>query len=368
MKEVFSRVPKKSKHKKASDAARKQLEKEAKAASAQKYSFVMDDDDAATVPSKKEKSRTKDKGKGKEETGKRERHSRKRETDGRDWESDEEDVSRKRWKADDDEARGGDAMSEDEKFESPEDEEERRERERLKDQAERDAFAERVRERDKDRTKKVVEDRSTKGAAAEAAARRQLGDDTVARVAAMPSLRERSRQDYLSKRELQQIELLRKEIADDEALFHGMKISKKEKRDLEYKKEVLKLAEERMKIDDRYDGYQLPEDYITEQGKMDRKKKEAVLYQRYEENKSKEDQFVTDVDHWEASQTKHSTFKSGAQDKLEVIDDYEYVFDESQTIQFVMGEAMKGDKKLTPADRILQQQIDEAEKKGVDIF
>lgn len=89
-----------------------------------------------------------------------------------------------------------------------------------------------MRERDKDRTKKVVEDRSSKGAATEDAQRRQLADDAAARVAAMPSLRERSRQDYLSKRELQQIELLRKEIADDEVLFRGMKASKKEKHDL----------------------------------------------------------------------------------------------------------------------------------------
>lgn len=256
----------------------------------------------------------------------------------------------------------------DEEIELPEDEAERKERERMQDLKDRDAFAERVRERDKDRTKKVVEDHSTKGAALEAAHRRQLADDAAARVAAMPSLRERSRQDYLSKRELQQIELLRREIADDEALFKGMKISKKERRELEYKKEVLRLAEERMKIDDRYDGYQLPEDYITEQGKIDRKKKEAVLYQRYEENKTKEDQFVTDVDHWEASQTKHSTFKSGALDKEEVVDDYEYVFDESQTIQFVMDSTINKDVLLTPAERLLRQQIEEAEQRGEDML
>lgn len=133
---------------------------------------------------------------------------------------------------------------------------------------------------------------------------------------------------------------------------------------MEYKKEVLKLAEERMKIDDRYEGYQLPEDYITEQGKIDRKRKESVLYQRYEEAKVKDDQFVTDVDQWEASQTKHSTFKVGAMDKPEMVDDYEYIFDESQTIQFVLGNTMAEDSHLSPADRLLRQQIEEAEKRG----
>ena len=58
-----------------------------------------------------------------------------------------------------------------------------------------------------------------------------------------------------------------------------------------------------------------------------------MLYQRYEEAKPKDDQFVTDVDQSEASQINHSTFKAGAMDKPELVDAYEYLFDESQTIQ-----------------------------------
>ena len=257
-------------------------------------------------------------------------------------------------------------------MELPEDEDERREKERLRDLQERDAFAERVRQKDRDKTKKVVEDHSSKrsaGAAAEAAQRRQLADDTAARVAAMPGLREHSRQEYLSKREIQQIELLRKEILDDENLFHGMKISKRERRDLEYKKEVLRLAEERLKIDDKYDGYQLPEDYLTEQGKIDKKKKEGVLYQRYEEarDQAKEGQFVTDIDQWEASQTKHSTFRTGAMDKPQIVEDYDYVFDESQTIKFIMDATMNADAggHMSAKDRLLDQQIREAEQRGM---
>ncbi|KAH9179323.1 P-loop containing nucleoside triphosphate hydrolase protein [Lactarius sanguifluus] len=255
----------------------------------------------------------------------------------------------------------------DEEF--PEDETERQAREREQDLRERDEFAERVRKRDKDKTKKVVEDRSSKhsGAAAEAAQRRQLADDSVARTLAMPSLREHSRQEYLTKRELQQVELLRKEIADDEALFRGMRISKREQRELDRKKEVLRLVEERLKIDDQWDGYMLPEDYLTEQGKIDKKRKENVLYQRYEEAKPKDDQFVTDVDQWEASQTQHSTFKTGAMDKPELVDEYEYVFDESQTIKFVMDRTMAGEGRLSAKDKLLQEQIEAAEARAKSI-
>ncbi|KAH9980196.1 pre-mRNA splicing factor [Lactifluus volemus] len=255
----------------------------------------------------------------------------------------------------------------DEEF--PEDETVRHERDREQDLRERDEFSERVRQRDKNKTKKIVEDHSSKnsGAAAEAAQRRQLADDSVARTLAMPSLRERSRQEYLTKRELQQVELLRQEIADDEALFRGMRVSKREQRELDRKKEVLRLVEERLKIDDKWDGYMLPEDYITEQGKIDKKRKESVLYQRYEEAKPKDDQFVTDVDQWEASQTKHSTFKTGAMDKPELVEEYEYVFDESQTIKFVMDRTMAGEGHLSAKDKLLQQQIEAAEARAKSI-
>lgn len=251
------------------------------------------------------------------------------------------------------------------KFEE-EDEETRQEKQRVKDLEERDAFAERVKQRDQEKTKRIVEDRSSKasGAAAEAAERRRLADDADARQHAMPSLRERSRQEYLTKREMQRIELLRREIADDESLFRGMKTTKREHRELERKKELLRLVEERLRIDDKYEGYMLPEDYITEQGKIDKKKKENVLYKRYEEAKPKDDQFTTDVDQWEASQTKHSTFKVGAMDKPQQVEEYDYVFDESQTIQFVMDATLNGEGTMSAKDRLLQQQIDEAEKRG----
>jgi hypothetical protein len=90
---------------------------------------------------------------------------------------------------------------------------------------------------------------------------------------------------------------------------------------------------------------------------------EDVLYKHYEEAKPRDGDFTTDVDQWEASQTKHSTFKTGAMDKPELVENYDYVFDESQTIQFVMDAALPGTK-MSAADKLLQQQIDEAEKRG----
>lgn len=374
--QVYSRAPRKSKHKK--DSARRQAEQEAKILRAQKFGFLLEEDDVGGSGSgvqelkrKKGSSSTlKETGKEKERgKDRKDRHTRKRESDAREWESDEEEKARKRMRADDDVSpshrRYSDDFRDDEGMEDLEDDETRKARLEEEDMKERDAFAERVKERDREKTKRMVEDRSSKsGAAVEAAQRRLLADDSDARNRAMPGLREHSRQEYLSKREIQRIELLRKEIADDEALFRGMKTTKRERKDLERKKELLRLVEERLKIDDKWEGYQLPEDYLTEQGKIDKKRKENVLYKRYEEAKPKDDQFTTDVDQWEAAQTRHSTFKTGALDKPELVMEYDYVFDESQTIKFVMDRTLAGEGMMSAKDKLLQQQIEEAESRG----
>ncbi|OCH91869.1 P-loop containing nucleoside triphosphate hydrolase protein [Obba rivulosa] len=361
--EVYSRVPRKGKQKKPSDSSRRQAEEEAKLLRSQRFGFILDDDETAGGSGLDTKEKVSGRSSAKD---KKERHTRKRESDAREWESDEEEKSRKRARTEELEERRPE--EEDLSNLDLEDEEARKERQRLEDLRERDAFAERVKEKDREKTKRIVEDRSSKsGAAAEAAERRRLADDSEARGRAMPSLREHSRQEYLSKRELQRIELLRREIADDEALFRGMKMTKRERRELDRKKELLRLVEERLKISDKWEGYQLPEDYFTEQGKIDKKKKESVLYQRYEDAKPKDDQFTTDVDQWEAAQTRHSTFKTGAMDKQEVVEDYEYVFDESQTIKFVMESTLGGEGNLSAADKLLQQQIDEAEQRAKSI-
>ncbi|CAE7148577.1 unnamed protein product [Rhizoctonia solani] len=365
--EVFSRAPRKSKGKHSAADSRRDAEQKIKEMRNKNFGFLLEDDSASAPLSSKKSSKRKEEPAKVEvkSSSKKERHTRKRDADGRDWESDEEEKERKRRREEEEDEYHSRAMSDGD--EEIVDEEAQKEEERLRDAKERDDFAKRVRDRDRDKTKKVVEDKSsrTSGAAAEAAQRRALADDAAARVAAMPGLRERSRQEYLSKREIQQIELLRKEIADDEALFRGMKITKREQRDLDYKKQVLALAESRLKIKDKYEGYQLPDEYENEQGKIDKKKKENVLYQRYEE--AKEGQFVTDIDQWEEAQAKNSAFKSGALDKPEMVDEYDYVFDESQTIQFVMDKAMKGEGLLNDKDSALRAQIEEAERKAQSI-
>ncbi|KAJ7699384.1 P-loop containing nucleoside triphosphate hydrolase protein [Mycena rosella] len=173
------------------------------------------------------------------------------------------------------------------------------------------------------------------------------------------SLRQHSRQEYLAKRELQQLELLRTEIADEEVLFHGAKVSKTERSALDRKKQLLSVVEERLAIDDNGEGYRIPDEYLTERGEIDKQKKHAALYQRYKDSNPTDDQFITDVDHWEAIQARSS---SRLKDRVESTAEYDYVFDESQAINFVRGHVIDG-KPLNPEDKLLQARIEEVEKR-----
>ena len=176
------------------------------------------------------------------------------------WESDEEERAAKRRKEDERYAREDASRLKrsgiDPDAEEEEDPAARAERERLEDLKERDEFAARMREREKERTKTkgIVEDTS-----AESLARRALASDPTALENAMPSLRDRSRQSYLGKREQQQLDLLRLEIAEDERDFRGVKLTRREREDLERKKELLRLAEERLAVDDGQEGYMMPD-------------------------------------------------------------------------------------------------------------
>lgn len=326
---------------------------------AQKFALLTEDDSAP----RREKKRSKVQGKENDRAGgkvKLERSSRKRDTEGNwddapeDLEEDEVDVKRARFESPPRDERSP---------EREETEEERREREAEEDRRERDAFAERMRNKDSDRTKGLVTDRTTRGEGGlEAERRAHLANDKEARKAEMENIRQHSRRAYLSKREEQQLDLLKLEIEDEKILFRNQKMSKRELAESERKKELIRIMEARRKIDDGMDGYMLPDDYITEQGKMDKKKRQNALYARYTENKPADGQFITDTDQWEDRQREAASLRTGAMDKEFIEEEYEYVFDDAQKIEFLQDERMGGT--LTKDAQEMMARIDELEKKG----
>ena len=249
------------------------------------------------------------------------------------------------------------------------DEETRREREMERDQLEKDEFARRLNLKDAEKTKKLVEDRSSTKEGKEVAKRRALAEDAAARQAALPDLRERSRQEYLKKRETERLALLRKQVTEETAeLRSNPDLTKREKDEFAKNREVLRIAEERLRIDDHRDGYTMPEDYITEKGKIDRKKKEEALYKRYvDKDEHGQERYVTEQEEWEREQTAKAKAQISQSERVDE-GEYDYVFDDAQKINFVMDTRLDSDAKpLTKEQRALQEQLKAAEAKASSI-
>ena len=249
------------------------------------------------------------------------------------------------------------------------DEEAQREREMERDQLEKDEFARRLNLKDAEKTKKLVEDRSSTKEGKEVAKRRALAENAAARQAAMPDLRERSRQEYLKKRETERLALLRKQVAEETAeIRSNPDLTRREKDEFAKNREVLRIAEERLRIDDHRDGYTMPEDYITEKGKIDRKKKEEALYKRYvDKDEHGQERYVTEQEEWEREQTAKAKAQISQSERVDE-GEYDYVFDDAQKINFVLDTRLDSDAKpLTKEQRTLQEQLKAAEAKASSI-
>lgn len=246
------------------------------------------------------------------------------------------------------------------------DKEDSEEEARRKDQEEKEAFAKRLQERDADKTKKLVEDRSSNKEGTIMAQRRALADDAAARQAAMPDIRLKSRQDYLKKREAERLALLRKQVAEEtEELRSGARLSEREKAEFAKNREVLRIAEERLRIDDHRDGYFIPDASVT----TDSKKKEEAMYKRHapERDIYGAEIFQSEQDIWEAEQAKkqQSQVKS-----TERVDDgtYSYILDQEESIRFIQDTVLPGEgKALTKEERLLLSQVDALEKKQLSM-
>jgi pre-mRNA-splicing factor ATP-dependent RNA helicase DHX16 len=241
--------------------------------------------------------------------------------------------------------------------------------ERQRDIAEREAFAQRLKSKDDDKTKKLVEDRSSTKDGKILAQRRLLAEDAAARNAALPDLRERSRQEYLKKRETERLALLRKQVAEEtEELRSGVKLSEKEKAEFAKNREVLRIAEERLRIDDHLDGYAMPEDYITEKGKIDRKRKEEAMYKRYvDRDEYGQEKFVTEHEEWEREQTAKAKAQVKSRERVDE-GEYDYVLDEEQGIKWVLDSRQAGEGKgLSKEERFLAEQLKAVEKRALSM-
>lgn len=128
----------------------------------------------------------------------------------------------------------------------------------------------------------------------------------------MASLRATARQRYLSKREEEKISLLEREVQEleeDVEQYGWHALTEKERREIEYKREILQIAQSRRVKPD--DGYQLPEEQPLGEFKP-----QAASVDHVEHN-------------WEKTQLEKISPDSESED-----DEYEYVFDEDNNVAF----------------------------------
>ncbi|CEM33558.1 unnamed protein product [Vitrella brassicaformis CCMP3155] len=170
---------------------------------------------------------------------------------------------------------------------------------RLRDIEERDALARRIRDRDDEKTKKLGQQVHEMSTELRDASLREDPD-------AMDRLREVARRQYLKKREDRQIELAERELADREWMYQGVKITDKEKRDLELQRQTLEAAK-RLR-DERANRGQTDDYVIPEAYDEDQDKRMGVLSTRYQEEKRPE----TEQEIWERQQTSAAVAHFGA--------------------------------------------------------
>uniref|UniRef100_A0A3B5A858 DEAH-box helicase 16 n=1 Tax=Stegastes partitus TaxID=144197 RepID=A0A3B5A858_9TELE len=247
-KELFDKIPRKQVVEKPSRAIERQaIEMERKNRT---YTLLEDSDDDEDAVAEKQKGKKKSKDK---DRGNKRKHLRQKKGS----ESSSEDEAPKR---DDLGQRDHKSVKKDE--EEEEEEWEKEERERLQDIEERDAFAQRVRQKDKDKTRNIAE-RTDKKAYEEAQKRLKMAEDDQKNM--LPELRKRSRWEYLKKREAEKLEDLEAEIVDEEYLFSTDELTERERRELEYKRTLRDLAKDYKKAgakeqEERKNRYYMPEE------------------------------------------------------------------------------------------------------------
>ncbi|QLQ81336.1 hypothetical protein HG537_0F00970 [Torulaspora globosa] len=146
-------------------------------------------------------------------------------------------------------------------------------------------------------------------------------------------LRLLARQDYLSRREIQKIESLRKDLLlleEDVKKYGWEALSQREREDIALKRELIELFER--KNYDLEDGFKLQDDYIDEKGKIDVARKRQALNNR---NDYFQKPKVSKQQVWEERQLQKAIKEEGT-DEIVVADSdkYEFVFDNDAAVEF----------------------------------
>ncbi|XP_055684483.1 pre-mRNA-splicing factor ATP-dependent RNA helicase DHX16 [Lutzomyia longipalpis] len=224
------------------------------------------------------------------------------------------------------------------------------EEERRKDIKERDEFADRLKKKDEDKTRRVLET-SSKRAYEEAAKRLKM--EVEDRDKMLPQLRVASRRKYLEKRKEDKVAELEADIIDDEYLFEDSVLTQREKHERAYKKEILQIAKEHEKAREleRIQRYHMPQDV---------KKGDKSEYVEVDEREKMPN---SEQKKWEAEQLASAVFKFGSKDASSSRqEEYDLLLDDQ--IEFIQALTLEGTK---GKDKEKRAELTEAQRRKMDI-
>ncbi|XP_022914183.1 pre-mRNA-splicing factor ATP-dependent RNA helicase DHX16 [Onthophagus taurus] len=223
-----------------------------------------------------------------------------------------------------------------------------KEKEVLEDIKERDALAERIKQRDLAQVRNVVH-ASDRKSFEEAAKRLKM--ELEDRDKLIPKLRLESRRKYLGNRKVSKVQELEDDIRDDEYLFEEDILTERELKDRQHKKELLKLAQEHEEASklERVARYHMPRD-LGKGSTSDYVEVDELEKVPQSEQKK-----------WEKEQMESAVFSFGAKNKGKK-DEYELLFEEDQ-INFIHTLQISGQKDTD----FKEPQLKESEKRLLDI-
>ena len=156
--------------------------------------------------------------------------------------------------------------------------------------------------------------------------------DEADRMKLVDTMKRMSRYKYLEHREQQQLDLMRRQLEDEEMVFKDVPLSERERKEYQINKKIYELAKSQSQKREEVMSYKMPDSY-EEEGKKDSRFK--VLYDRYQDPTHE----PSDVAMWEQSQTNRATARYGALD-AKTQKNVQMILDNS--IDFVKTELVKG--------------------------
>ena len=227
-----------------------------------------------------------------------------------------------------------------------------RERTRISDLQERDAFEERLRERDDCKTRKTSSGTSkhsvARGGLSAAQVQRLSTNGVGDREAAttMEEFRETSRRQYLAKREAKQLKLAKLEMDDENDMFDSSDLTVFEQDRLHVYKQVMTMAEERNEefTGEYRPGYAIPNGSKSGEDNLEMQRNK-LLQGRYLNDECRRaggEGFGNEEDQWMDTQARIAVFRTGARDRKTREQDARYDFVVDDQIEFILTQQVKG--------------------------